>query len=300
MHKIAKIIKKQGIIRTFKKIWIYEIAGRFRNFYWRQLLKKSKENFVTFAKVRGHKMALYLSNNEISNALFIYGSYEENETEILERIIKRGDVVVDIGANIGYYTLIFARLVGKDGKVFAFEPEPTNFKLLKINVLKNGYDNVIFERKAVTHKTNSVKLYVSDKPGNHRIYESTNNPNFLIVDSISLDDYFNNLNEKNKINVIKMDIEGAEYAAFKGMTSLLLNNPNVKIVTEFNPERLKAAGINPKKYLRILFKYRFSLYDIKRKVRVGISDIPKFLEFYKYSATNLLCWRNSKLSAEAC
>ena len=69
-------------------------------------------------------------------------------TALVKRIVRNGDIVVDIGAHIGYYTLIFARLVGPKGKVFAFEPEPNNFNLLIKNIKINGYKNIIPVQKA--------------------------------------------------------------------------------------------------------------------------------------------------------
>ena len=123
---------------------------------------------TTLAEVQGHKMfldskdALGLSINEI---------YEPLETEFVKKEVKKGNVVLDIGANIGYYTLIFAKLVGENGKVFAFEPDPTNFALLKKNVEMNGYKNVVLVQRAVSNKTGKLKLYLcEDNPGDHRIY----------------------------------------------------------------------------------------------------------------------------------
>ena len=70
------------------------------------------------------------------------GSYEPLETETVKREIKKGNVVSDIGANIGYFASIVAKLVGEEGKVFAFEPDPGNFALLERNVQTNGYKYV--------------------------------------------------------------------------------------------------------------------------------------------------------------
>lgn len=114
------------------------------------LLKQLKSNF---AVVQGHKMFL---DSKDSLGLSLKGVHEEFETELVKRMIKRGDVVLDIGANIGYYTLIFAKIVGEDGKVFAFEPDPTNFALLKRNVEINGYKNILLVQKAVSNKSGKL------------------------------------------------------------------------------------------------------------------------------------------------
>jgi len=122
-------------------------------------------------------------------------------------------VVVDIGANIGYYTLIFARLVGEQGRVFAFEPDPANFSLLAKNVAVNNYHNVELIQKAVSDQTGNARLYLSPKSTvDHRIYSSNDNRKFIDVEAVRLDDYF--LDNNGKIDFIKMDIQGLKVKPF--------------------------------------------------------------------------------------
>ena len=79
---------------------------------------------------------------------------------MIKQEVKEGNNVIDIGANIGYFTLLFAKLVGPNGKVFAFEPDPTNFSILKKNIEENNYDNVILSQKAISDKTETTKLFL--------------------------------------------------------------------------------------------------------------------------------------------
>ncbi len=110
-----------------------------------KILKNIEGNLKTeFAEVQGSKM--FLDPGDSLN-LSINGVYGELDTQIIREQIKEGDIVIDVGANIGYYTLIFAQLVGKTGKVFAFEPEPKNFEILKKNIEINNYGNVTVEKK---------------------------------------------------------------------------------------------------------------------------------------------------------
>lgn len=244
-----------------------------------------------FALVDGHKMFL---DSKDSLGLSSEGIYEPFETEFVKRELKKGDVVLDIGANIGYYTLIFAKLVGEKGKVFAFEPEPTNFYLLKKNVEINGYKNVTLIQMAVSNKTEKLKLYLSEvNKGDHRIYDSHNGRQFLEIEAVRLDDYFKNYNEK--IDFIKMDIQGAEGGAIQGGFSFLQKNKNVRIITEFWPIGLKTSGIAPQEYLELLIGLGFRLYEVSEwEKRIKPVDIPELLEIYipeKGNYTNLLCVR---------
>src|SRR5262245_590665 len=118
--------------------------------------------------VFGHRM--YLDKLD-SLQLSLRKVYEPIETRLVMDLVKPNQVVLDIGANIGYYTLIFSKLVGPGGRVYAFEPHPTNFSLLDRNVQTNGYKNATVVRKAVADATGSLKLYESElNSADHRIY----------------------------------------------------------------------------------------------------------------------------------
>lgn len=250
------------------------------------VLKRLKSNF---ANVQGHKMFL---DSKDSLKLSIKGVYEEFETDFIKNEIKRDDIVLDIGANIGYYTLIFAKLVGENGKVFAFEPDPTNFAILKKNVKINGYKNVVLINKAVSDKAGKLKLFLSeDNMGDHRTYDSKDDREFVEIESVKLDDYFDKTSDK--INFIKMDIQGAEYAAVKGMSGLVNNTKDLTIVTEFWPIGLKRFGVEPREYYKLLIKYGFKIYELnenKKKLKtVNITRLLKKYTINKGNQTNFLC-----------
>jgi len=135
---------------------------------------------------------IYLDKND-SLRLSTRGSYEPFITKLMKSQIKPGDVVIDVGANIGYYTLLFAKLVGPQGKVYAFEPHPDNFFLLKKNVDVNKYKNIIIEQKAVSNRAGKIKLFIDNQEKNtkHSIIQSEQTTkNSVVVESVPLDDYF--------------------------------------------------------------------------------------------------------------
>lgn len=140
--------------------------------------------------------------------------------------------MLDIGAHIDYYALIAAKLVGKKGRVYAFEPDPFNFSLLKKNVKKNKYSNVVLVDAAVSDKQGKIKLFLSaENKGDHRVYDSSDNRKFHIVNAINLDNYFKKYT--GRIDVIKMDIQGGEEKALEGMKGVIQKNPTVTLITEF-------------------------------------------------------------------
>jgi len=204
---------------------------------------------------------------------------ETNELKFLKKIIKKGDYVVDIGANIGYYTLFFASLVGPTGKVFAFEPEPKNFSILKKNVENNLLDNVIIYQKAVGSKNKNIKMKLSDSIGFHHISDHGD----LDLDCIRLDDHIQN------VNFIKMDAEGYEVEILKGMPNLLQRN--VTIMSEFNYKLLQKYN-SPSEFFKILGDAGFKFLDMRKRFSHTNLDIT--LKNYNESsgATDILRTKN--------
>jgi len=246
---------------------------------------------VDSVEVFGNKIFL---DSKDSLALSIRGIYEPVTTELIKREIKKGDIVLDIGAHIGYYTLIFAKLAGEEGRVFAFEPDLDNFTLLKKNVEFNGYPNVILEQKAISSKSGKAKLFLSyENIKGHTICDLQNNKPSILVDSIKLDDYFNDSN--NRIDFIKLDVEGAELLALKGMNNLLNRNKKIKMIIEFYPACLKRGGTDPVELLELLQTFNFRIYDVSNlKNLVNPISISNLLQLYPIDSlhfTNLFCAR---------
>lgn len=225
------------------------------------------------------------------------GMSDAFETRIVKKCVKPGDTVVDIGAGTGYYTLIFARLVGTGGKVFAFEPDPNNFALLRKNVKKSGYRNVILVNKAVSDTAETVKLYKSPYHlRDHRTYDTGDGREAVAVDAVRLDDYFKNF--PDNINFIKIDIQGAEWAAIAGMQELLRKNKELTMLTEFWPVGLVQFGIEPKNYVSRLQEHGFTILHMdEQKKQVLNADMNKLLKTYtpeNRKFTNLLCIRKNR------
>lgn len=174
--------------------------------------------------------------------LAVKGVYEPEDTEFVRRIIKPGDVVYDIGANIGYYTLFFSRLAGPQGHVYAFEPAPDLHAILQENVRLNGYTNVTIEQKAVTGSTGPLTLFMEEgRPEDNRIFPDHKvERSEVSIQGVALDDM--NLPAPA---FIKMDIQGAEILALRGMRRILEQSKDVCLLTEFWPYGLQEVGYRP-------------------------------------------------------
>jgi len=275
LQKTYYAIGGHGLGRVKPLRWLYRLAFKF--------LRPRQ------VRVQGHLMRL---DEKDTLELGRKSVYEPLETGLLKRELGPGQTFVDIGANIGYYTLIAARRVGPAGRVYAFEPDPDNFELLRINVELNGYTNVVLVNKAVAEKARTTRLYLSESnKGDHRLYDSGDGRRFINVPVVSLDGFFKNLDKK--IHFIKMDIQGAEAAALEGMKGVIRKNRGLKLVTEFQPEGLRNFGSDPGKYLRTLKKLGFKLSEISEKEGVlrpaNPVELMNRFALTKDEYTNLYC-----------
>lgn len=247
LQKIYYSIGGHGLGRIKALRWAYDTL--FRLFKPRSVM------------VQGHRMWL---DDKDTLELAVHEVYEPMETALLKEQLKTGQTFVDVGANIGYYTLIAARCVGPAGRAFAFEPDPTNFQLLQKNISANGYTNATPVNKALSSKTGTTKLYLNPaNRGDHRIYDSHDGRPSVEIKTTTLDSFFKKLDKE--VHFIKMDIQGAETAALSGMKGLIGKNKGLKLVTEFSPGALKAFGADPRKYLKDLQALGFRLMEISEK-----------------------------------
>ena len=181
----------------------------------------------------GYKVLCPIKKEEIVNMTI-------REDEIIEYFTpKQGDIVVDIGANIGRYTIIASKRVGTNGKVVAIEAHPGNFEMLNRNIKLNRLTNVIPLNYAAYSKETKVKLYVPDEESGYTIYHTLmerTGKKFVEVDAITLDYLLLQLNGIREgiveVNWIKIDVEGVEFEVLKGATNVLSKSKDIALLIE--------------------------------------------------------------------
>ena len=161
--------------------------------------------------------------------------------ELIRRLVKPGNTVLDIGANIGFYGRFFSDCVGPSGHVYCFEPDTGNF----IHLKKEMHDkiNATLIQKAIASETGMLTFYLSGLLNvDHRSYEPESYSSKKNIEKISIDDF---VEKRFKVDFIKMDIQGFETVALKGMKRTIDANPGLVILTEFWPHGLLSAGSSP-------------------------------------------------------
>jgi FkbM family methyltransferase len=210
--------------------------------------------------VLGHRMAL---DDRDSLRLSVARLMEPTLTRFVQEAVKPGDTVLDVGANIGYFTLLFARAVGPGGRVVAIEPDPENVALLTRNVARNGYaDRVTVLPRAAWDASGPLRLFRSEENrGDHQTYDIGEGRESVTIDALRVDDYAP-LAAGPPVALVKMDIQGAEYRALLGMRELLARSRDVVLLTEFWPLGLQRAGTPPAAYLDLIASMGFGFLDV--------------------------------------
>ena len=282
-----------GKIKVVKTFIYIPIRRKLYRFVWRFIAP----NLDKVVEIGGHKISGIGSNRGGLNGMgLLMDAYEESSSYIFKDFIQPGNNVIDIGAHIGYYTLLAAREVGPSGMVFAFEPEIENCKWLEKNIKSNNYKNVKIVTKAVTEKTGTLNLWLGNSSGSHSIFQSFDgikkdqnknmspNQKSQLVESISIDNFLEQEGFPD-IGVIKIDAEGAEKSVFDGMNKLLRRQNNLKIIFEFNRINFEKNNISSLSLLTDLQEKDFDLYSIENK-KLNLLSAEDIIFLSEKSMTN--------------
>ena len=216
----------------------------------------------------------------------VYRKYEEFESGLFSSLVKPGMVVLDVGAGWGHYTCLAARIVGGEGKVLAFEPDPDVFRALARNVRAGRFTNVKLFQCAVSDSSGPRALSLTGVVGGQSVQRLGRGARTVMTRTAKLDDM-----PLGKIDLIKMDIDGGEFFALKGMQRLVNENESVMLLLEFWPAYQIASGVNPLSLVDMIIGMGFNISEVDfgtRKLRK--LDRQYFVQNPEFS-TNLLCWR---------
>jgi FkbM family methyltransferase len=237
---------------------LFNITGLSKHSFIGKILRKSLKLVIPGGAVvpilqgpaRGMK---WLVGSSV-NACWL-GSYEFKKQQKILEFLKPGMMAYDIGAHAGFFTLIFSKVVGPSGKVYAFEPLPENIRFLRKHLELNKINNIIIEPVAVSNKNEEISFFKHSETykGNILNKESDTLDNIKVV-SITIDQYTET--SKQYPDFIKMDVEGAESMVLTGMAKLLETKKPILFIALHNEEVTKECSL-------ILKKYKYEIFDLE-------------------------------------
>jgi len=279
ISRSIQILKKDGIKGYYIAIKkYYEAYPPLRKVFYYWLYSKLHKNKMIIKEVQGSKMHLNLDDFGLSKQLFLNGIREPECTRIMKDQLRKGMTIAEVGANIGYYALMEAQIIGDKGKIYAIEPFPPNYELLKKNIELNSFDDrVDLHNIAISNEQGTTKLFLNEKHNLCNMLESGNSEGFVEVETKTLDDF---IKGKKLPDLIRMDIEGYEYYVLEGMKKTLKDCSSCKMFIEVHPFQMFEKGLDYKKPIKMLFDSGFKpTYIVKEHG-------PMKEESFKYEKTN--------------
>ncbi len=279
IRELLKTYIRKSPVRRGKR-WLMESVG--------SLVSTSALQRVTLP---GGSTMLLNINEHVQRWIYYFGVYETETATLFRELAKPGMTVVDVGANVGQYTLLAASSVGPTGYVHAFEADQRNFELLEANLAQNEYRSVKPNAVALSDTTGSVTLYSanSDNAGEHSLYQFDTTMCGQTIPAVTLDRYMESasIGTTGRVDLIKIDVQGAEAKVLKGAEATLREHLPL-VICEFEERWLNGMGsstVELKAWLRSL-GYAAYRYVGSRLVIVSDTEV--------HSLDNLLLVHESK------
>ena len=250
---------KKGISKTISTI----IGIILKEFF----LKIKFVPEIAVIPIHNYRMIIFPREQGIHSELFYYRKREPISVDFLQYsgIIKKGDIVLDIGGNIGYYALLESKLVGETGLVYAVEPVISNFKLLEKNIQLNNVENIRSFQFAFGAKEAQTEIYISDRCNWSTLNKEAIQNCCIGSQKVSMVTVDSFLEDKATPKLIRMDVEGYEYEILQGMTKTL--EKGVMLFMEVHPTTMKSVD----GFFEILKRHgyfvRFAVFE--EKVALG-------------------------------
>lgn len=220
-----------------------------------------------YVRMDGVRVAMNRADPVVCGALTVR-QYERDELRFVRTAVRAGMRVVDVGANVGLYTALFASKVGSDGKVAAFEPDPVSFEYLKKTVEANRFRNCQLMNVAASSSHDAMTLFTSsENRGDNRLYANASADGSVPVEAVTLDEVLPLLG-MSSIDFLKMDVQGFEGKVVAGLVQTLRRSPALVVLMEFWPDGLSQAGSDAFALLQLFRGRGFTIYRLRSRGRL--------------------------------
>ena len=198
----------------------------------------------------------------VSGAL-AFRVYERSELAFVEKSLRPGMTVLDVGANVGLYSALAGHAVGPSGRVAAFEPDPESFQYLQKTIRENGLSNIQPANLAASDQEGVSRLFTSSaNRGDSRLYNNELSDGSVEIQTIRLDDYLPTVGIQ-ELDFIKMDVQGFEGHVLAGLEQTIRHSPRLVMMSEFWPDGLRRAGTNPNELLERLEQWGLKIHELR-------------------------------------
>jgi len=236
--------------------------------------RRKKRVFVSSMPATGIEMVI--DPTMYFSEVFVNGSYEIELVRYFQKSLRSGMVCIDAGANVGYFTLLMAKRVGPQGLVISFEPTQKTLGILQRNIRMNGLGNVVSVPLALSDRNGTMRF--NEGPPGYEVYNSAKrithpsakDQSFTetSVNCTTLDDYLDAKNIR-RVDIIKLDVEGAELSVLRGMEKTLKANPHARLIVEFAEQTTRGFGYSAKELGTWLTKRGWRLFLMKPFGRIS-------------------------------
>jgi FkbM family methyltransferase len=241
----------------FLRSWLVANYETFRRFF--------PNRYFVF-RCDGGKLSLNLKEHlgMFRRALRVY---EREKMDAVRKLATPGSVFVDVGGNIGDFSLLAASVVGKKGRVLCFEPEPGNFQAIQRNIKLNAYTNIELYQVALSDRDGEASLYLGVRCDYHTLLDgqSFRGAGAIKVTTRDLDSLLRETGVQH-VDMIKIDVEGAEMQVLKGAAETLDANPDIILLLELHPQ----LGVRPQDIRDFLERHGLSLYRMSLPYNISL------------------------------
>jgi FkbM family methyltransferase len=291
MAVLEAAVQTTGPPETLQQLSLHlgSVVGKMNTIQRREIRVVQVDDFILGLPAEEWRLAAYLR---------FRGIPEPGLVRFFQSLIRPGMTIVDVGANFGIFTLYAARSLQWNGRVHSFEPAPSTHELLRENVQVNGFleaNLVQFHETAVTDSEGIAKLTTfADNSGHNTLFWQNAGAEFVVVKTTRLDTA---LQEEERVNVVKIDAEGAELKILRGMKRTIERNPEIHILIEFAPIHLARAQVTPEDFLKVVAELDLEV-RIVDDLTGAIREVSDQELRMTYSSNLYLCRRNRGSQSE--
>ncbi|HEV2419179.1 MAG TPA: FkbM family methyltransferase [Terriglobia bacterium] len=289
MNKMLVLKTAYRIKDALRGTWLGnpETFGSFKRAIKSFLIRFSASDGLILTQIYGHSVFVPSSPNLVES--YIRRPFEPYTLQLFKSAIKPGAIVLDIGAHLGVYSLVAAFSMRLEGQVFAFEPDPTNFQILRRNIEKSHYRNIVPAQKAVSDACGTFSFFLAESSDCNSFYAHPNSrtKERISVESITVDSFL----AGRTVNVIKIDVEGHECKVLRGMRTTILKSGKIILFIELNPACLRSAGATPQELISELEGLGFTMKLINEEAAtlVSVADVAILAKRDPHWYGNLYC-----------